>query len=281
MRWFKHLTASSRDEKHLAVLSRLGPEGYGVYWLILEMIASQMDASQRTNCTLSVKEWARHCRVSVKKLQKYLRVLENPLGHSPDKSLLCVKGNLELIEIGCPNLSKYRDEYTLKRQRKSGHTPDIKGSGQSPDNVLLQLEAEAEAEAEAERGKTSSSCMVASDEGDPAEQEDPNVLTFECNGPVSEWHLYPSKLKEWQETYADVDVLYECKKARQWTRDNQRKTAKGMTRFLGAWLRDANDKNRGPPKIERCFYAKDEDVVAHSPTTEDLEDVGPYLGGSA
>ena len=73
------------------------------------------------------------------------------------------------------------------------------------------------------------------------------VLSFPCVGPVKEWQLRESKLSEWNESYSGaVDVLSECRKARQWLKDNpaRRKTANGMPRFLGAWLSRAVNSNR-------------------------------------
>ena len=63
---------------------------------------------------------------------------------------------------------------------------------------------------------------------------------------VKEWALRADKLGEYQETYPEMDVLAECRKALQWILDNprRRKTPGGMTRFLGSWLAKANDSGR-------------------------------------
>ena len=71
-------------------------------------------------------------------------------------------------------------------------------------------------------------------------------MSFLTNGPgPKEWHLHQSKVDEYKESFPGVDVLAECKKARQWCIDNptKRKTARGMTKFLGGWL--AREQNRG------------------------------------
>ncbi len=71
------------------------------------------------------------------------------------------------------------------------------------------------------------------------------VLEFETVGKVKTWNLTQAKLDEYQELYPGMSVIGECKKARQWIRDNptRRKTAGGMTRMLGSWLSRA--QNRG------------------------------------
>ena len=72
------------------------------------------------------------------------------------------------------------------------------------------------------------------------------LLSFSVVGKgPSEWQLLQSKLDEYASCYPDLDVLAECRKARQWLIDNpsRRKTASGMSRFLNNWL--ARTQNRG------------------------------------
>ena len=58
------------------------------------------------------------------------------------------------------------------------------------------------------------------------------------------WYLPQEKLNEYTEAFPKLDVESELRKAAQWLIDNpgRRKTAKGMTRFLGGWLGRAEPK---------------------------------------
>lgn len=58
------------------------------------------------------------------------------------------------------------------------------------------------------------------------------------------WHLSQAKLDEYTEAFPNLDVEAELHKAAQWLVDNpgRRKTARGMTRFLGGWLGRAKPK---------------------------------------
>jgi hypothetical protein len=60
----------------------------------------------------------------------------------------------------------------------------------------------------------------------------------------AEWSLTQDKLTEWQEAYPYIDVLAECRRARQWLRDNpaKRKTERGMSAFLSRWLNKGMDR---------------------------------------
>src|SRR3990167_2470140 len=70
------------------------------------------------------------------------------------------------------------------------------------------------------------------------------IMVFPCvgRGPT-EWRLTDAKLAEYQNSFPAVDVLGECRKARQWCIDNaaKRKTAKGMPAFLTRWFSRIQD----------------------------------------
>ena len=131
MRWFKHMTDASNDEKLAMFVSEFGMKGYGIYWRILELIASQMDGSSG-KCEV---------RYPVKLLRSYLivrtQILNKQLKSLNNYGLVFNKSDGDIVTLSCPNLLKYRDEYTRKKARQedemSGHTPDTlrTHSGQS------------------------------------------------------------------------------------------------------------------------------------------------------
>jgi len=94
------------------------------------------------------------------------------------------------------------------------------------------------------------------------------VFTFPCDGTPDTWELRQSKGREWQRTYKTIDVAAECRKARQWLLDNpsRRKTARGMTRFLGSWFSRAVNNPRKParpaPNAKDAPHRSDLDLYA-------------------
>lgn len=79
------------------------------------------------------------------------------------------------------------------------------------------------------------------------------VFDFPIRGKLKRWHLTKSKVAEYERTYPGLDVLGECRRARQWCIDNKekQKTAQGMPAFLSRWLtracdRPANERNGRP-----------------------------------
>ena len=79
-----------------------------------------------------------------------------------------------------------------------------------------------------------------------SEPSEPPVLVFPTVGNPSVWNLTQSKVDEYHETYPDLDVLAECRKAKQWTIDNpaNRKTHGGMSKFLNGWMSRAQNSSR-------------------------------------
>jgi len=82
------------------------------------------------------------------------------------------------------------------------------------------------------------------------------VLIFPTTGKVKEWNLDQSKLDEYSETFRRVDVLTECRKAKQWCIDNpqKRKTPRGMANFLSNWIGRA--VNRGTAQFTSAVSAQ-------------------------
>ena len=147
MRWFKHLSNASEDEKLAELIEIHGAEGYGIYWMILEKIADKMvKGGTSTNCKYPASKWANICGKNPRGMRKIYRtfeylslfifirydkhmdtISETYIEHMDTKS----KTNEYHIDIKCPNLLKYRDEYTKKslpapdtHRSKNRHTPE-------------------------------------------------------------------------------------------------------------------------------------------------------------
>lgn len=123
MRWFKHLSLAHEDEGLSGILEELGVDGsraYGIYWLILERVASTMDGKSNAvpYAVHSLKKWAEICHCST-------RIFRAVLDKFSASSLVLYKvfpeTSGERIQISVPKLLKYRDEYS----KKSGHSPPI------------------------------------------------------------------------------------------------------------------------------------------------------------
>lgn len=117
MRWYKHMTNSHNDEKLVEILHELGLEGYGFWWLLLEIIGKEMDSTDRCELSYPLKAWARKLHCSPRKTTAFFTIFS-------EKNLVFLEfdntNGIGKLKIRIPNLLKYRDEYS----KKSGHAPD-------------------------------------------------------------------------------------------------------------------------------------------------------------
>jgi len=109
MRWFKHLTDSYVNLKHREIISDFGLEGYGLYWLCLELIGQQ-GHNYRLNGSKSWKKALKSASgVSEEKIEKILK-------RFGELNLICRK-SLEKGDLYIPKMKERADEYSV---RKSG-----------------------------------------------------------------------------------------------------------------------------------------------------------------
>jgi hypothetical protein len=138
MKWFKHMTATWDDEKIARLVQAGGYRGlalYGVWWRVLEIVASQMDpAGQQACVTYSVTKWSGLLSLRGSHVFSTLSTLGA-------NRLVTVERVDSDIRVTIPNLLKYRDEYS----RKSGHTLDGVGTKKEKET---QMEIKKEKEAE-------------------------------------------------------------------------------------------------------------------------------------
>jgi hypothetical protein len=131
LRWFKHLTRSHDDAKLCSIMEEFGAEGYGVWWIILERIGAEMEGPDpSTFLEIPIRNWAKSCHISVKKLQKFVRFCS-------DFEIFQSEQSGYMLKINIPNLLKYKDEYLEKSGRKRSPTPK---------NIPLDIDTEIEEE---------------------------------------------------------------------------------------------------------------------------------------
>jgi 2,4-dienoyl-CoA reductase-like NADH-dependent reductase (Old Yellow Enzyme family) len=126
MKWFKHNTTTRSDEKIARLFDRLGVEGYGVFWSILEEIARNLEGSSPTFLQFSAKNWGKTCGISAGKFRKFAEVLK-------EIGIFFVEFSGNEIKIDCPNILKYRDEWNNRKNK----TPELlpSGSGQTTPRI--------------------------------------------------------------------------------------------------------------------------------------------------
>jgi len=133
-------------------MSEFGVEGYGVYWIILEKIAGNMEGGDRTSLEISLKSWSKSCGISPKKFRKFAEFLAN-LG------CFVVEISGQNLKIDCPKLLKYKDEYARKSGQKKRR---VRTNSQQDTEIEIDTEIETEEEKIPARKKRAPSPKISS-----------------------------------------------------------------------------------------------------------------------
>lgn len=222
MRWFKHMTHSYEDEKLSRVIDKFGLEGYGFYWRILEIIASQMDETGKTFCEYSPKNLGKLVGFTRTKLSNFLKSLE-------ENRLIFVKVFPETIRIDCPNLLKYKDEYASRKPKNRESIGSLSGETREQDT---------DTDTDTDIEKENYSCAEPENEL-ASEQKVLDEVVIELI--LNDKSLYPitkSVIEGLSELYPAVNVTQEFRNMRGWLDANpvKRKTKRGVKKFYTSWI---------------------------------------------
>ena len=110
------MTDTKSDEKIASLISMAGMEGYGFYWSIIEMVAKQIDkGSDKCSVTYPLPYLSRQLYLHHNKVSNLLGKLQVTGLIRLSKSEV---GGVVNYTIACPNLLKYRDEYSERRAKE-------------------------------------------------------------------------------------------------------------------------------------------------------------------
>lgn len=107
------MTATRHDEKVARLISEHGHAGYGLWWMVLEIVAATIDGDSQPSVTYPVTTWSHLLSLRGSHVRQAMVKLE--LTH-----LVTVEWSGSDVTVTIPNLLKYRDEYS----RKSGQAQD-------------------------------------------------------------------------------------------------------------------------------------------------------------
>jgi hypothetical protein len=116
------MTCAHDDEKMQKLIDLHGMAGYGAYWLIAEVIASQIrKESMSTSLRLSYRSWGHRLHVDPRTASKWVRSLG-------EVGLATIDHDANGASVDIPNLLKYGDEYIKRVGIKSRVYPASVGS---------------------------------------------------------------------------------------------------------------------------------------------------------
>jgi hypothetical protein len=175
MRWFKHMTATKDDEKIVELLAIGGLEAYGFYWAVIELIARQMEKeSDKCSVTYPLPYLSRQLYCHHNKATNLLSKLQ--VTGLMEVNKIEVDGRVN-FKITCPNLLKYRDEYSRRKDKTTDNIPTK--SRQAPEQ---ETDTDTDTDIDIEQNKDK-------EEEKTAPNKSAYSLIFE-----NFWSAYPSKV---------------------------------------------------------------------------------------
>lgn len=236
MRWFKHMTFSGQDEKLVALKAKFGLEGYGFFWSVLEFIAAQVDENDKNFCEYPEVFWRKSLGVSAKKLEEMLTFCQL-------FKIFTVEKTENGIKVASPNILKFRDEWTRKKSKNSGVTPES----------LRSKDTDTDTDTEADKDIKTISPEPAEPSAGAQEQPAPEaVITLPLNT-GAEHPVTRGEIDQWAALYPAVNVEQALRNMKGWLIGNstRRKTRAGIGKFIQAWLAKEQDSPRSPPPSAR------------------------------
>ena len=187
MKWFKHMTNSSLDERLARFTDKYGIEAYGFFWRVLEAIAENVDETNRKHIEYSTKTW---CKLLGIRPQTFRKLIQE----SSVLGLFQVSFNSDLVSVESPNILKYRDEWTRKKSR----TPE------------QNSEKDKEKETEKEEENT-----VGPKDGPPPQRGFSGFTIYHQAGAM---HISQRDFDSWERAYTNIDLRAELQKLSDWTK---------------------------------------------------------------
>ena len=114
MKWFKHLTSAYTDIALRQIVEDFGMEGYGLWWITCELIGQQGENFR----IKKEKNW----KISLKIISKLEEEKINKILEQFAKLDLIKEKELKNGILSIKNMSKYADEYFIKKKRQSPDT---------------------------------------------------------------------------------------------------------------------------------------------------------------
>jgi hypothetical protein len=238
MKWFRHYSDACEDEILSGIRDRLGTEGYGAWWLILEAISRQIDKKPRDFADYSVKKWQKITGISVKKLQKLLSFLSKNGKVFVENS---EKDGIKYIKIRVPKILEIADEYTKRMMKleekteenpeKNRQKPGVSPEKSNPDYIRLD-------KIRLDKNKKSSKSGAEK----KSDSRPPNQPKIRLNIEEQEWENITKKdLQKWRQAYPACDVGIELARAAQHIISNPEKRKKNWRRYITNWLSRQQD----------------------------------------
>lgn len=230
-RWFRHYAGMMRDEKLVRVAIQSKQPVERVVWVWGAILESASEVNDGGRFDFDAGEAAYFLRVDESDISDILTSLD-ALGRISDGSVVKWGDRQFDSDKSKDRQKRYRER--IKSSRDGGVT--------SRDGEVTPQETETETETEYTSSLRSDVCPE-TEKSAPASSS-PSVIDLPATqGMVVS--ITEADVAEWRDAFPAVDVLQQLRAMRQWLLANERnrKTARGMRKFVVSWL--SRDQDRG------------------------------------
>lgn len=271
-RWFRHYAGMMRDEKLVRAALHSKQPVERVVWVWGAILESASEVNDAGRFDFDAGEAAYFLRVDESDIGDILSAL-GTLGRISDGAVVHWSDRQFESDTSRDRQKRYRER--LKSSRDGGVT--------SRDGDVTAQEAETETKVREDTSSLRSDVRPEPEKSAPASRS-PTVISLPATQ-GQEVSITEADVSEWIQAFPAVDVPQQLRAMRQWLIANERnrKTAKGMRKFVVSWLsrdqdrggvrRDVFRQSQAPPRektILDVINARIQDAD-HDPTTIDGE----------
>lgn len=260
--YFSHDYHARTDPNILRLLAKHGAQGYGIYWMMVEKVYEEGGAVNSDFATMAYE------------FQAPAEIIQSI---ATDFGLFYVS-NGRIRSRSIDRRLSEREEKRKAKQEAGRKGADQRWKGEQEDKpkqedgTAIAQPKQEDANAIAENGKgkerkgnerTVNITTCAEEpqaappqepEGEPvdAEVDGEPLINFPLPG-TGEYTVTDAHLADWQTAYPGVDIKTELAKMRVWLLENpkNRKTIKGIPRFISNWLTRSQDRAAKFPAVKK------------------------------
>jgi len=241
--YFSHDTNAHSDPKIMAMRNVYGSEGYGWYWVIVELLAEQ------DGYKLQLKPWL-YDAIAMAMLCDANTAAQFVTDCIEKFELFQSDGECFWSNSLCRRMEKRKQ--IIEKRSAAGKIGAAARWG-NVNRIANVSQTHSKTIAKHSKGKESKDINKDINNNICAEQDKPApapppVITLPLND-KTEYPVTQSQVDEWKELYPAVDVMQQLRNMKGWLDANRsrRKTKAGILRFINGWLAKEQDRGRASP----------------------------------
>jgi len=282
--YFSHDSNAKDDPKCVMLIEKLGMEGYGIYWVLIETLREQPEYCYPMSL---IPALARRYNTTEDSMRAV--VADFGLFEVTDDDHFFSPSLMRRMEKWC----EYREKQRAKAMKRWDRNADAK-----PDECHGNATAKPrhsygtttamptlchEKKREEKKGKEKKEDIVCAEQA-PAPPPEPPVISLPLND-KTEYPITQTQVDEWRELYPAVDVMQELRKYVGWAKSNptKRKTRRGILRSVNTWLAKEQDRGgaRASPRYRKTLdgLKYDQRPPGENGLDKDFDDMPSKKGG--